>query len=206
MPSESSVSDLIQRCRKGDSAAREDLFGRFRHYLWLLAQAQLGKRLRAKCDASDIVQQTMLEAHKDFSQFAGQREGELMAWLRQILAHNLFNENRRFAAQQRDAAREVSIDQLVAGVDQSSMILGRCLVADIDRPSQAAAKREAALHVADLLARLPEDYRTVILLRVFEGMSSEEVAERMERSPGAVRMLQLRALTALKAEMEQEKS
>src|SRR5262245_11282645 len=86
-----STSDLIRCCRRGDSAAREQLFDRYRHYLWLLAQAQLGRHLRAKCDPSDLVQQTLLEAHRDFGQFAGKREAELLGWLRQILAHNLFN-------------------------------------------------------------------------------------------------------------------
>jgi RNA polymerase sigma-70 factor (ECF subfamily) len=196
------VSDLIQRCRDGDAAAREQLFNRYRHYLWLLAQGQLGRQLRAKCDPSDLVQQTLLEAHRDFPQFAGQHEGELLAWMRQILAHNLYNESRRFTVQQRDAAREVSLDQLRAGLDHSSAILGRCLAADTPPPSQAAAQREAAVRLADVMARLPEDYRTVLLLRVFEGLSAEEVAERMERSAGAIRMLQMRALTALRAEMK----
>ena len=197
-------SDLIQRCRHGEPAAREQLFQRYRHYLWLLAQGQLGRHLRAKCDPSDIVQQTLLEAHRDFAQFAGTHEGELLAWLRQILAHNLYNETRRFAALQRDAAREVSLEQLRAGLDHSSEVLGRCLAADVIPPSQAAAEREAAVHLAEVMADLPEDYRTVLLLRVFEGLPAQEVAQRMNRSCGAVRMLQLRALTALKATLKDE--
>jgi RNA polymerase sigma-70 factor (ECF subfamily) len=195
------TSDLIRRCRAGDGNARAELFTRYRHYLGMLARAQLGRHLRTKCDASDIVQQTLLEAHRDFAGFQGEHEGELLAWLRQILAHNLFNETRRYAAHQRDAAREVSIDQMRAGVEQSSMALGRGLVAGTLSPSQDAAKREAALHLADALARLPEDYQTVILLRVFEQLPSNEVAEKMGRTAGAVRMLQMRALEALRDEM-----
>src|SRR5712692_1981909 len=102
MGTEIAPSELIQRCRQGDPAAREQLFDRYRHYLWLLAQAQLGRYMRAKCDPSDIVQQTLLEAHRDFPHFAGKHEGELLAWMRQILAHNLCNETRRFHAKQRD--------------------------------------------------------------------------------------------------------
>jgi RNA polymerase sigma-70 factor (ECF subfamily) len=197
------ASEMIRRCRDGEPTAREQLFGRYRHYLRILAQGQLGRYLRAKCDASDLVQQTLLEAHRDFRQFGGCHEGELLAWLRQILAHNLFNETRRFATRQRDAAREVSLDQLRAGLDRSSVNLGRCLAADTPAPSQAAAQREAAVRLADVLARLPEDYQTVLALRVFEGLPAEEVARRMNRSAGAVRMLQLRALTALRAEFKE---
>lgn len=206
MDTDMAPSELIDRCRKGEPAAREQLFHRYRQYLWLLARAQLGRYLRAKCDPSDIVQQTLLEAHRDFAQFAGKHERELLAWMRQILAHNLYNETRRFAAQQRNAAREVSVEQLRAGLEHSSAVLGRCLAAATKSPSQIAAQREDAVRLADLIARLPDDYRTVLVLRIFEGLSAEEVAQRMSRSCGAVRMLQLRALTALRAEMKRASS
>src|SRR5437870_7846755 len=123
------AAELIERCRQGDPAAREQLFEAYRPYLQLLAQGQLGRHLRAKCDASDLVQQTLLEAHRDFGGFQGAHEAELLAWLRRILAHNLFNEARRFAARQRDASREVSLEQMRAGVEQSSVMLGHSLAA-----------------------------------------------------------------------------
>jgi RNA polymerase sigma-70 factor (ECF subfamily) len=199
MVPDNSATELIQRCRQGEPEAREQLFNRYRHYLWLLAQAQLGRHLRPKCDPSDLVQQTLLEAHCDFGRFTGNQERELLAWLRQILAHNLFNEARRFSAKQRNAAREVSLEQFQVGLEHSSAVLGRCLAADTERPSQAAAQREAAVRLADRMALLPQDYQTVLVLRVFEGLPAEEVAQRMNRTAGAVRMLQLRALTALRA-------
>jgi RNA polymerase sigma-70 factor, ECF subfamily len=195
------AAELIQRSRQGEKIALDQLFQRYRHYLHLLAEAQLGRALRAKCDASDIVQQSLFEAYRDFAAFQGAQEGELLAWLRQILSHNLCNEARRFAAQQRDAAREVSLEQVRAGVDQSSLTLGRCLADDGPTPSSVAAQHEASVRLAETLARLPANYQTVIILRVFEGLSAEEVAGRMQSTAGAVRMLQLRALTALRAEL-----
>jgi RNA polymerase sigma-70 factor (ECF subfamily) len=201
MNSDAAVADLIQRCRAGDAAARETLFRRYHHYLHILAQTQLGRHLRTKVDPSDLVQQTLLEAHRDFAAFQGQQEGELLAWLRRVLAHNLYNEARRFAAQQRDAAREVSLEQMQAGVDQSSVFLGQCLAADTPSPSSDAVHRESAVQLADALAQLPEDYQQVLMLRVFEGLPAEEVAQRMGRSAGAVRMLQMRALTLLREAM-----
>jgi RNA polymerase sigma-70 factor (ECF subfamily) len=198
------TSTLIRKCRAGEERARAELFDRYRHYLDALARAQLGRHLRTKCDASDIVQQTLLEAHRDFGGFQGEHEAELLAWLRRILAHNLFNETRRYAARQRDAAREVSIDQMRAGVEQSSLALGRGLAAGTPSPSKDAVRRESAVQLADALARLPEDYRTVLLLRVFEELPAAEVAERMGRTAGAVRMLQMRALEALRDAMRKE--
>jgi RNA polymerase sigma-70 factor (ECF subfamily) len=202
MPSSADPSELIDRCRAGDDRAREELFGHYRAYLHVLAQTQVGRHLRAKCSPSDLVQQTLLEAHRDFAAFQGTHEAELLAWLRRILAHNLYNEARHFATRRRDAAREMSLEQIQTGVDQSSVALGRCLAADTPSPSQVASQRESAVQLADALARLPADYQTVLCLRVFEELSAEEIGQRMSRSAGAVRMLQMRALTALREEMD----
>jgi RNA polymerase sigma-70 factor, ECF subfamily len=196
------VTELIRRCRDGEADAREKLFKGYQQYLHLLAATQLGRHLRAKVDPSDLVQQTLLEAHRDFSAFQGEQEAELLAWLRQILAHNLFNEARRYAAQQRDAARELSLDQLRTGLERSSIALGRCLADDEPSPSSMASRRERGVLLADALGCLPEDYRTVLLLRIFEELPAEEVAVRMNRTAGAVRMLQMRALAALREQLK----
>jgi len=201
-----SINELIQRCRQGEAAARATLLAGYRPYLQVLATAQLGRHLRAKCDPSDLVQQTLLEAHRDFGSFEGEQEGELLAWLRRILAHNLFNEARRYTAQQRDTARELSLDQMQTGLAHSSMTLARCLADTGSSPSSIAQRRERAVVLANALADLPEDYRTVLLLRIFEELPAEEVAQRMERSPGAVRMLQMRALDALRQHLADESS
>jgi RNA polymerase sigma-70 factor (ECF subfamily) len=201
MAGEIPASELIRLCRAGEPGARESLFDRYQAYLQVLARAQIGRHLRGKCDPSDVVQMTLLEAHRDFAAFQGSHEPELLAWLRRILAHNLFNEARRFAAQQRDSAREVSLDQVRAGVEHSSVALAGTMAADAPSPSQLASQRESAVRLADALSRLPEDYQTVLLLRVFEELPAEEVAQRMGRSAGAVRMLQMRALGALREQM-----
>jgi RNA polymerase sigma-70 factor, ECF subfamily len=198
------VTDLIRRCRQGEAAAREKLFNCYQPYLHLLAAAQLGRHLRAKCDPSDLVQQTLLEAYRDFASFQGEHEAELLAWLRQILAHNLFNEARRYAAQQRDASRELSLDQMRTGLERSSIALAGCVADHEPSPSSVASRRERGVLLAEAMARLPEDYRTVLLLRVFEELPAEEVAQRMNRTAGAVRMMQMRALAALREELKAE--
>ena len=81
------------------------------------------------------------------------------------------------------------------------LALARGLAAEGPSPSQLASEREAAVRLADALARLPDDYRDVLLLRIFEELPAEEVAQRMNRSAGAVRMLQMRALQALREVM-----
>jgi RNA polymerase sigma-70 factor, ECF subfamily len=173
---------------------------RYRSWLGLLARLQVEPRFRAKFDASDIVQQTMLEAVRGWPQFRGGTEAELAAWLRQILTHVLLHEMRRFgAAQRRDVGREVSLEQALA---ESSRRLGDALAAPGSSPSEQAGRHELELRLADALARLPADYAEVIVLRNIEGLSHDEVAERMGRGVGAVRMLWVRALSRMKQELE----
>jgi RNA polymerase sigma-70 factor (ECF subfamily) len=199
-PAPTEVVRLLAAYRTGDAAARDALLGRYRDWLHLLARLQLARRLQGKFDASDVVQQALLEAYRALPLFRGGTEGELLAWLRQVLAHVLAHEVRRYAGTaQRDAAREVSLEQELA---ESSRRLGAMLAAEQSSPSQQAERHEQELRLAEVLARLPPDYREVIVLRNLEGLSHDEVAVRMGRGLGAVRMLWVRALARLRREMQ----
>ncbi len=101
---------LLQRSRAGDTAAREELFTKCRNYVNLVARAQVESWMRTKIDASDLVQQTLLEAHRGFDDFCGTTEAEWLAWLRQILSHNTQDFIRRYkSADKRDVNREVAL-------------------------------------------------------------------------------------------------
>jgi RNA polymerase sigma-70 factor (ECF subfamily) len=198
--STSSVAALLAATRRGESAAAGELLQRYREWLCLLARLQLGRRLRAKCDASDVAQQALLEACRALPEFRGGTEAEFTAWLRQILAHVLTHEGRRYyGTQQRALEREVSLEQALL---ESSQQLGGLLAASDPSPSQEVVRREQGVLLADVLARLPADYREVIILRNLEGLSHEAVAQRMGRGVGAVRMLWVRALARLREEAE----
>lgn len=195
-----SLTRLLDALRRGDAAAQGQVLQHYRPWLHLLARLEIDRRFQGKFDASDVVQQTLLEACRDLPRFRGGTEPELLAWLRQVLAHVMAHEIRRYAGtQQRDVGREVSLEQSLA---QSSQRLGDLLAAAGSSPSQQAVRHEQEVLLADLLARLPDDHREVILLRNLEGLSHDEVAERMGRSPGAVRMLWVRALAGLREELE----
>ena len=194
------ISELVQAIREGHRSAQNAVLARFTPWLTLLARQQIDTRLQRKFDASDVVQQALLEAHRAFPKFRGGTQAELAAWLRTILAHVLAHEVRRYkGAQRRDVGREVSLEQ---SLTQTSNRLADLLIAPGSSPSEHQVRSEESLLLAQALESLPEDYRQVIILRNLEDLSHDEIASRMNRSAGAVRMLWVRALARLRQEME----
>jgi RNA polymerase sigma-70 factor (ECF subfamily) len=190
------AEQLLQEARAGDAATLGQLLEQYRRYLALLARVQIGQRLQRKADASDLVQETFLEAHRQFPSFRGTSEAQFVRWLRQLLAGSLANLLRRYLGTRgRDVRLELEIE---GALDQSSMMLDRGLVAEQSSPSQQAAGREQAVMLAEALAQLPEDYRDVLVLRHLEGLTFPEVARRMERSLDSVEKLWMRALARLR--------
>lgn len=189
-------AELLVAARAGDENAVGSLLEHYRNYLRVLARVEIGRRLQAKLDASDLVQETFTEAHRNFSHFRGQQEPQFLAWLRQILAAKAANLVRHYLGTQ---GRDVRLEQeLDVGLDHTSRVLGQQLAASITSPSQEAAQREQAVLLANALGRLSDDYREVILLRNLEGLTFPEVARRMERSQDSVEKLWLRALARLR--------
>jgi RNA polymerase sigma-70 factor (ECF subfamily) len=194
--SESDPSILLGQARAGDPEALGTLLELYRQYLTLLARLQIGRRLQGKVDPADVVQETFLAAHRSWPQFQGSCERELIGWLRQILAAQIGSLLRYwFGAQRRDLRLERDI---ALELDQSSRVLDVGLLAPSASPSQQAARREQSVQLADALARLPADYREVLVLRHLEGLSFPEVAERMNRTLDSVKKLWARALDRLR--------
>src|SRR6188768_2409144 len=88
-------------------------FEAFRSYLYLLARSHIGSRHQARIDPSDIVQQTLLDAHQKAGQFRGSTDAERLAWLKQILANNLADAVRGLTRAKRDISRERPLEQPV---------------------------------------------------------------------------------------------
>jgi RNA polymerase sigma-70 factor, ECF subfamily len=159
----------------------------YRDYLLRLSADHFPPGLRAKAGASDLVQETLVEAYRGFVAFRGSTEGEFVAWLRRLLLNNLANfERRYFRTAKRRAARETALAGAAA------------TVADPGRsPSSLVLAEEQAADVEGGLERLTPDHRAVIVWHNREGLSFDEIGRRMGRTPDAARRLWSRAIDQL---------
>jgi RNA polymerase sigma-70 factor, ECF subfamily len=193
--SSADLDGLLEQARSGDAESRGLLLNQYRNYLNLLARGMIGGSLKANLDASDLVQQTFLEAHRDLARFEGTGEPALAAWLRRILIHNLAQQAEYLDRQKRGRKRRVSLDDLL---ERSSQFVDRVHNQPIVTPSEHAVLREQAVLLADALARLPEDQRTALELHHLQGLSVPEVSREMERSILSVTGLIYRGLRTLR--------
>lgn len=190
-------SGLLSAARDGSRDALGQAFEACRRYLLGVAHQELNASLQAKGGASDLVQETFLEAHRAFDHFRGNSEGELRAWLRQMLHHRAVKFGRRFrTTQKRRLSSEAgqSIDSLATTANSG-------LQAQLPSPSTQMMALEQAQSLRQALERLPDDYRRVITMRYVEQCSFEEIGQRMERTGNAARLLWLRAIERVKQEL-----
>ena len=167
----------------------------FRQYLALLARTHLGPNQRAKVDPSDIVQQTLLDAHRKLDQFRGTTEPEMAAWLRKMLSFRVADAFRALGRQKRDAALERPLD---ARVDDTCSRLEGWLEAVQTSPSGRASRNEQLVRLAEAMASLPRAQREAIELHHLHGLSLSDTAEQLGRTGGSVVGLLRRGLVKLR--------
>jgi len=198
-PGKDSAAAWLAAARAGSREGLGQALEACRAYLLGVANKELDHALQAKGGASDLVQETFLEAQRDFPRFQGSSEAELLAWLRQILLHRLGKFARRFSGtQKRQVASEIPLT-----TDGSSTSWQVQLAADATSPSGLAMAQEQAESLRQALERLPEDYRQVLALRYQQGKTFEEIGELLGRSADAARKVWWRAIERLQKELGQ---
>ena len=191
---------LLSIARHENGQVVAQLLEIYRNYLTVLAKVHIDRRLRAKVGGSDLVQETLIQAHQDFAEFQGTTEAELIQWLRKIMATKGAKLVRRYFVAQR---RNVHLEQeLCEDLNKSSLAMDRLPVSPDSSPSQQAARRECAVVLADALTQLPDDYREVMILHHLEGLTMAEVAKRMGKTIKSVQGLWARALIKLRPLMK----
>jgi len=188
------IAKWLAKAHRGSPEALGRLLEGCRRYLLQIANAELDSQMQTKLGASDLVQETFLEAQRAFERFQGDSPVELRAWLRAILLNKVADSNRQFRG---TAKRELGKEVALAGesVVQPEPIM------PMPSPSNVLMREERATALTVALTRLPSHYRQVIVWRQVEDLSFEEMASRLGKSVDAVRKLWWRALQQLQDEL-----
>lgn len=157
-------------------------------------QRQLGSRLRQKVEPEDVLQETSIDAVRRIAEFA-ELEREPFGWLCQIAEHRLIDAHRKhFQSQKRAGDREVSID---GERNDAGGKFADLLVASMTTPSAAFSRNQKEFRLQAAMSELPEETREILKLRYVEGLPTKEIAERLGKSDGAVRVLLTRSVQKL---------
>ncbi|MBZ5537301.1 MAG: sigma-70 family RNA polymerase sigma factor [Acidobacteriia bacterium] len=185
-----STFDLLARVRAGDESAFTLLFHKYSSRLAVLIRYKLSEEMRARVEVDDILQETFLAASRSLSDFTYRNPGSFMNWLARIADHVIIDTARYQQRQKRqpDAGVTSDTDSHIRNLEPRDSVT----------PSRIFARKERIQQVIALLDSLPEDYRTVILLAKVEGKSTQEIADRLNRSREAVAVLLHRATQRLK--------
>lgn len=201
-PSVALVNQLLSQARDGSGCAVEELLAAYRDYLRNLASQRLGARLGGRVSPSDLVQETLLAAWKDFGSFRGGDAVQFSVWLRTILLRKVSAAVAAHAkTSKRDIGREFSV---LPRTGSSVLEVTKGLAGREETPSTIVSVGEEAIVIQGLMAKLPEDYRLVIQWRHLEGIQFNEIAERLGKTSGATRLLWLRAIRMLRELHESE--
>lgn len=186
MEQATSSLDLIERIKRGERDAFTPLFEKYRPRLAVLIHYRMGPRLRGSLEADDLLQETFLQAYRQFDHFAYRSPGSFFRWLARIAEHVIVDAARYEGRDKRDAGERVPLrsESHPSGIEP----------VDTETPSRLLTESEAVLRLMRKLDALPEQYRQAIVLAKVEGLSTQEMAEKMGKSREATALLLHRAL------------
>jgi RNA polymerase sigma-70 factor, ECF subfamily len=197
-PLEPDTDELLRQAGEGEDAARQRLLALYRDRLRRMVAVRMDRRLAARIDPSDVVQEALADADQHLDDFLRDRPMGFYPWLRQIAWERLVDLHRRhIRAERRSVFREEGphLDRS----DESARALAEHLVASGTSPSRGLIRAELRERVQDALARLSPRDREVLVLRHLEGLATAEVAVVLGTSAGAVMTRHTRALVRLRA-------
>jgi RNA polymerase sigma-70 factor (ECF subfamily) len=184
---------LLAQVRAGDPQAFERLFAQYRQELRQFIELRLDPRMRARVDASDVVQETQMEVFQRLADFLERQPMPFHLWLRKSAYERLLKIKRHHIdVAQRTIRREVALP------DHSSLLLAQQLLASGSTPSEHLDKREIARRVRQALGRLSDPDREILLMRNFEGLSNQEAAQILGIEPATASQRLGRALLRLR--------
>ena len=184
---------LVLRLREGDRGALGDLFSLHRQRIWRMIRFRMDRRLAARIDPDDVLQEAFLAARTRIDNFLAEPHRSFFVWLRMIALQTLFDQHRHhIGAEMRNAARDVRIDQ--ADSSNTSLCLAAQLAGTLTSPSQAAAGLEMMQQLEQAIASMAALDQEIIAMRHFEDLTNVESAEALGISPTAASNRYVRAI------------
>ncbi|MEW4530396.1 sigma-70 family RNA polymerase sigma factor [Maioricimonas sp. JC845] len=196
-PEPDQTQELLLQIEEGDEDAVNRLIQRHRDAVRRMVAMRLDRGIAQRVDASDVVQDVMLEATRRMRDYLANPQMPFHLWLRQLAKDRMIDLHRRHHAQRRDVGRERS---MTAGgrADQSSLDLARQLIDSELTPAAATVRKELEQRFMAAIDELPEADREIIIMRHAEHLSNSEVAQALDLSPAAAGMRYLRAVRRLR--------
>jgi RNA polymerase sigma-70 factor (ECF subfamily) len=198
-PASEPTQELLAGAKQGDSAAVNHLMDRHRESLRRMVQMRLDHKVQRRVDVSDVVQDVLVEANRRLQDYLANPVMPFHLWLRQIAQDRIIDAHRRHRG---SAKRSVDKEQplvVAAADDHSTMQLVAQLCDPQMTPGAAATQAEMMQAVERAISQLPDQDCEIIVMRHFEQLSNQEVAQALQLTEPAASMRYLRAIKRLKA-------
>ncbi|HEY6563180.1 MAG TPA: sigma-70 family RNA polymerase sigma factor [Pirellulaceae bacterium] len=198
-PDPEATQDLLEQYRRGDTEAANRLFARHRDTLRRMVEMRLDRKIQQRLDASDIVQDVLVDANRRLADYLQNPEMPFLLWLRTMTRDRIIDAHRRHRA---SGKRSVDREQPAVfhpGFDPSTRELVATIVDEELTPAAAATMHELQVRFEEAIDRLGEQDQEIILMRHFEHLSNQDIAEALDLTEPAASMRYLRAIRRLRA-------
>jgi RNA polymerase sigma-70 factor (ECF subfamily) len=191
----SKTQNLVALAKEGDESALNQLCSVYGERVRRIIRLRLDHKLRPKLDSVDVVQDALILALGGLKDFTYKNEGDFLRWLSTIAENKLRDILDKFHTEKRDVHKEIPFKKEGRSTEDGS--IGAAGPVRTTTPSVIVSKKESLDKLERALDNLKPEYKQVILLKKIEGLSHAEIAERLGKNTGAVRMLLARAMAAL---------
>ena len=197
-PESEKTEELLGAVREGNAEAVNKLIDRHRDAILRLVRMRLDRRIQPRVGVSDVVQDVFIEANRRLQKYLQDPVMPFHLWLRQIAKDRIIDAHRRHRVSKKRSVDREQAAHLPGDMDHSSMALANQLVDGEVTPMAAATQRELAARVEQTIGELPEQDRDILLMRHYEFLSNQEVAEALGLSQPAASMRYLRAIRRMR--------
>ena len=189
------TQQLVALVKGGDASALDQLCRVYAERVRWMVRLRMGKKLRRNLDSMDVVQDVLINALGGITDFKYENEGDFVRWLSRIAENALRDNWKRFHAEKRDIRKEVRLND--RGPTTGGGSGGAPGPIDATTPSVIMSRKEDLARLEQAIDELKPEYREVIVLTRIEGLSYQDVGNRLNKNSEAVRKLVFRAMSAL---------